>query len=80
MNLYVALSKADLSMSILRQGNPEVIYRPGYRAAKRSQSAAAGSKTTWRRVGEGIILLSEKCSNCGRTAKEIERKCKGLEL
>jgi hypothetical protein len=43
------------------------------------QSATAGSKTSWRRVGEGIILLSEKCSNCGRTAKEIERKWKGLE-
>jgi len=52
----------------------EVIYRPSYKAAKRSQSAAAGSKTTWRRVGEGIILLSEKCSNCGRTAKEIDRE------
>jgi sarcosine oxidase delta subunit len=57
----------------------EVIYRPDYKAAKRSQSAAAGSKTSWRRVGEGIILLSEKCPNCGRTAKEIERKWKGLE-
>jgi hypothetical protein len=57
----------------------EVIYRPSYKAAKRSLSAAAGSKTSWRRVGEGIILLSEKCSNCGRTAKEIERKWKGLE-
>jgi MoaA/NifB/PqqE/SkfB family radical SAM enzyme len=44
-----------------------VIYRPSYKAAKRSQSAAAGSKITWRRVGEGIILLSEKCSNCGKS-------------
>jgi len=28
---------------------PEVIYRPSYKTAKRSQSAAAGSKTSWRR-------------------------------
>jgi hypothetical protein len=34
----------------------EVIYRPSYKAAKRSQSAAAGSNTTWRRVEEGITL------------------------
>ncbi|MEM3833320.1 MAG: hypothetical protein QW128_07010 [Thermoprotei archaeon] len=54
----------------------EVIYRPSYKAAKRSRSAA-GSKTTWRRVEEGIILLSEKCSNCRKTAREIERKWKG---
>jgi hypothetical protein len=54
----------------------EVIYRPSYKTAKRSQSAAAGSKTTWRRVPESIILLSERCSNCGKTAKEIEKKWK----
>jgi len=52
----------------------EVIYRPN-KAANRSQSAA-GSKTIWRRVEEGIFLLSEKCSNCGKTAEEIERKWK----
>ncbi|MEM2842132.1 MAG: hypothetical protein QW201_02385 [Thermoproteota archaeon] len=54
----------------------EVIYRPSYKAAKRSQSVAAGSKT-WRRVQEGITLISEKCPNCGKSAKEIERKWKG---
>jgi len=52
----------------------EVILRPSYKAAKSSQSAAAGSKTTWRRIDEEIILLSDECSNCGKTAREIERK------
>jgi hypothetical protein len=28
--------------------------------ANKSQSAAAGSKTTWRRMPEGIILVSER--------------------
>jgi len=55
----------------------EVIYRPSYKTARKSQSAAAGSKTTWRRVDEEITLLSEKCSNCGRSAREIEKKWKG---
>jgi len=47
--------------------------RASYKTAKRSQRAMAGSKTTWRRVPEGIILQSEKCSNCGKTAKEIKK-------
>lgn len=55
----------------------EVIYGPSYKVAKQSRSSAAGSKTAWRRVDEEIILLSERCSNCGRSAKEIERKWSG---
>ncbi|MEM3368469.1 MAG: hypothetical protein QW193_04335 [Nitrososphaerales archaeon] len=57
----------------------EVLYRPSFKAAKRSQSAAAGSKTTWRRVDEGITLLLEKCPSCGKTAREIERKWKSKD-
>jgi len=57
----------------------EVIYRPSYKAEKRSRSAAAGAKATWKRVPEGVALLSEKCLNCGRTAREIERRWKGLD-
>jgi len=30
----------------------EVIYRPSCEAAKRSQSAVAGSRITWRRIGD----------------------------
>jgi len=56
-----------------------VVYRPSFKAAKLSRSAAAGGKTTWRRVDEGITILSEKCSNCGKTAKEIERKWQGKD-
>ncbi|MEM0011170.1 MAG: hypothetical protein QXW39_03490 [Candidatus Bathyarchaeia archaeon] len=65
-------------MSVLDKETLEVIYRPSYKAAKRTQSAAAGNKTVWRRMSEGIILLSEKCPNCGKTArgdrKEMERR------
>jgi DNA-directed RNA polymerase subunit RPC12/RpoP len=52
----------------------EVLWWPSHKAAKRSSSAAAGSKITWRRMPEGFVLLSEKCSNCGKTAKEIEKE------
>jgi hypothetical protein len=56
-----------------------VVYRPSFKAAKSSRSAAAGGKTTWKRVEEEITILSEKCSNCGKTSKEIERKWRGKE-
>jgi len=56
-----------------------VLYRPSYKAARRSRSAGAGGKTTWRRVSEGITILVDKCPNCGKTAREIERKWKGLD-
>jgi len=77
--LYVTLSKVDLYTSVLRQETLEVIYRPGCKAAKRSLSAPAGSKTSWRKADKGIILLSKKysnCGRCGRAAKEIEKKWK----
>ena len=56
----------------------EVLWWPSHKAARKSRSAG-GSKTTWKRVPEGLVLLSEKCSNCRKIAKEIERKWKGLD-
>jgi hypothetical protein len=52
----------------------EVLWRPGHKEGKRSQSVADGSKITFRREQEGLVLLSEKCSKCGKTKKEIEEK------
>jgi len=52
----------------------EVLWWPSHKAAKSSRSSAAGSKKTWQRMPEGFVLLSEKCSNCGKMAKEIEKE------
>lgn len=41
-------------------------------AASTSRSAG-GAKTSFHRKSEGFELLSEKCSNCGKTAKEIRK-------
>ena len=54
----------------------EVIVRPPVLQAKRSRSAAAGSKTTWRKAKEEVLILVEKCPNCGKSEKEIYRKWK----
>jgi len=51
----------------------EVIYISNYKAIRGIRALRLKSKTTWRKIPESIILLSEKCSNCGKTAKEIEK-------
>lgn len=50
-----------------------VLWWPSHKEARISRSAVAKS-TTLKRKKEGLILLSEKCANCGKPAKEIERK------
>jgi len=53
----------------------EILWWPSHKAARVSRSAIA-KNTTWRRKSEGHVLLSEKCPNCGKTKKDIERAWK----
>lgn len=53
----------------------EIMWWPGHTAASVSRSAVAKS-TKWAKKPEGHILLSEKCPNCGKSKKEIERAWK----
>ncbi len=50
----------------------EVLTWPGHTEMKSSRSAGAKSSTA-RRVSEGFELMSEGCSNCGKTTSEIKR-------
>jgi len=50
-----------------------VLTWPSHHSANVSRSAIAKS-TRWKKEPEGFVLLSEKCSNCGKTEKEIKRK------
>jgi len=56
----------------------EVLWWPSHKSARTSRSAVA-RKTTWKREDEGLVLLSEKCPNCGKSDEEIERRWKGLD-
>ncbi len=53
----------------------EVLTWPGHTETKSSRSAGAKSSTI-RKVAEGFELMSEGCSNCGKTASEIKRAWK----
>ena len=56
------------------KGIIEVLVKPPTYYAKRSRSAAAGSKTTWYRSKQEVIVVSEKCPKCGKSKEEIEKK------
>lgn len=54
----------------------EVLTWPGHTAMKVSRSAAGGKTVASKKPG-GFELLSETCSNCGKTSKEIKSRWKG---
>jgi len=47
-----------------------VIYRPCFKAAKSSRSAAADSKTSWRRMPEGILSFERNVLIVGKQLSE----------
>ena len=53
----------------------EVLTWPSHTAIKSSRSAVAKS-TTYKKMPEGFELMSEKCSNCGKTDNEIKKAWK----
>lgn len=53
----------------------EILTWPSHTAIKSSRSAVAKS-TTYQKKPEGFELLSDICSNCGKTANEIKRAWK----
>jgi len=57
------------------EGQIEVLIRPAVYSMKRS-AVRGGRKVTFHRVREEIVILSEKCPVCGKSAKEIEKKWK----
>lgn len=53
----------------------DVMTWPSHTAIKQSRSAVAKS-TTYQKKPEGFELLSDSCSNCGKTANEVKRAWK----
>ncbi len=51
----------------------EVLIRPATYVAKRS-AVRGGRKTSYHKVNQEIVVLTEICPSCGRKREEIERK------
>ncbi|MFH1473849.1 MAG: hypothetical protein ABIE55_03045 [Candidatus Aenigmatarchaeota archaeon] len=59
-----------------KKGEISVHYRPSMRRFSSSSSASAGTKRKAYFTPEKHTVLSEKCPNCGKSKKEIERALK----
>jgi len=51
----------------------EVLIRPTTYVAKRS-AVRGGRKTSYHKVKQEVVVLSEACPNCGKKKDEIEKK------
>ena len=57
------------------EGQIEVLIRPPAYSVKRS-AVRGGRKTTFRKVREEIVILTEKCPVCGKSREAIRKKWK----
>lgn len=57
----------------------EVLVRPSVYVAKRS-AVRGGRKTTYHRVREEVVILSESCQKCGKKKDEIEKKWRSEQI
>ena len=63
-----------LDCPFCKKGKIEIIYiRSSVKVVK---SSWGGSKGAIERSAEGIMVKTEKCPECGKTAKEIEKELK----
>jgi DNA-directed RNA polymerase subunit RPC12/RpoP/rubredoxin len=51
----------------------KVLYKPSMMRFTNSSSASAGTKRKAFRTPEKYEILADKCPNCGKSKKEIER-------
>ena len=64
-----------LECPFCKRGVIEFLYKPSTLSASRT-SCRAGKSTSWRRSSDEVIITTEKCPECGKTAKEIAKKWK----
>jgi hypothetical protein len=57
----------------------EVVVRPTTYVAKRS-AVRGGRKTSYHKVGQEVVVLSEACQNCGKKKEEVEKKWKEMGI
>jgi hypothetical protein len=62
-----------LECPFCKKGIIKFLYKPSMYSAKRT-SCRAGRSTTMRKSSEEVIISTQKCSECGKTAEEIAKK------
>jgi len=67
------LQQEWLECPFCKKGVIKFLYKPSVYSARRT-SCRAGRSTTMNKSSEGVVITTEKCPNCGKTAEEIEKK------
>ena len=62
-----------LECPFCKKGIIKFLYKPSAYSAKRT-SCRAGKSTSMRKSSDEVIITTEKCTECGKTAEEIEKK------
>jgi len=57
----------------------EVVVRPATYVAKRS-AVRGGRKTSYHKVSQEVVVLSEACQNCGKKKEEVEKKWREMGI
>jgi hypothetical protein len=65
-------TKIKVECPFCQEETLEILTWPAHTELRSSRSAVAKSTTAVRK-SEGFELVSEKCSNCGKSATEIKR-------
>ena len=62
-----------LECPFCKKGIIKFLYKPSVYSAKRT-SCRAGKSTTIRKSSDEVIITTQECPECGKTAEEIEEK------
>ena len=62
-----------LECPFCKKGTIQFLYKPSVYSAKRT-SCRAGRSTKMSKSSEEVVITTEKCPECGKTAEEIEKK------
>ena len=63
----------EIECPFCKVGRLKVLYKPSIIQFTSTHSAVAGTKRKAYRTHEKQEILTEKCPNCGRSKKEIEK-------
>lgn len=66
-----------LKCPFCKKGEIEAIYFPSVLRSRKG--SWGGYKPKFERSADSIIITSDKCPNCRKTRKEIQKKIKGEE-
>ena len=73
---YSTRAIEEIDCPFCKVGKLKVLYEPSTLRFKTTHSGGAGTKRKAYRTQESYSILSDKCPNCGKSKKQIEKALK----